>query len=55
MGSILPIALFGLAGALIGGAFSMRRQGAAPAVVVIMVVLAVLALAGGVLRLLPED
>ena len=32
MGGVAPILLLGLAGLLVGGAISMRRQGAGPAV-----------------------
>ena len=54
MGSLLPIALFALAGVLVGGAVSLHRQGASRASIVVMTVLAVLAAGGGVLWLLPE-
>lgn len=54
MGSLLPIALFALAGVLIGGAVSLHRQGASRTAVVVMGVLAALAALGGVLWLLPE-
>ena len=45
------VVLFGLAGILAGGAVSIHRQGASKVAVVIMVVLAALAFAGGALRL----
>jgi hypothetical protein len=51
---VLPVLLFALAGVLVGGAVSMRRQGAGATAVVVMGVLAALATAGGVLWLLPE-
>jgi len=53
--SIFPILLFALAGVLVGGAVSLRRQGAGAATLIVMGVLAALATAGGVLWLLPES
>ena len=53
MSSVLPVALMGLAGVLVGGAWSMHRQGAPRRNVGLMLVLALLALAGGVLWLFP--
>jgi hypothetical protein len=44
---LLPLVLFALAGLLLGGAISMRRQGAGWGAVVLLAVLAALALAGG--------
>jgi membrane protein DedA with SNARE-associated domain len=41
-------ALFAIAGLLLGGAWSMRRQQAPTPLVAVLVVLALLALAGGV-------
>lgn len=55
MSSVLPVALFSLAGVLVGGAWSMYRQGAARLTVGLITVLAALAAAGGVLWLLPGD
>jgi len=55
MSAILPVALFALAGVLVGGAWSMHRQGAGRAVVVLMGALALLAAAGGVLWLQGGD
>lgn len=55
MGTVLPIALFALAGVLVGGAWSMHRQGAARGGIALVGVLALLAAAGGVLWLLPGD
>lgn len=52
--SVGPVLLLGLAGLLTGGAWSLRQQGASRTAVVVTGVLAVLALAGGVLWLLPE-
>lgn len=51
--SILPIALFALAGVLVGGAWSMHRQGASRGGVGLVGLLALLATAGGVLWLIP--
>lgn len=53
MSSVLPVALMGLAGVLLGGAWSLHRQDAPRGNVVVMLVLALLALAGGVLWLFP--
>jgi hypothetical protein len=55
MSSIVPVALMGLAGVLLGGAWSLHRQGAARGSVATLGVLAVVALAGGILWLLPGD
>jgi len=51
---VLPLLLFGLGGLLAGGAWSVHRQGAGRVPVALLVVLAGLALAGGVLWLWPE-
>jgi hypothetical protein len=53
--SALPVALMGLAGVLVGGAWSLHRQGAARGNVVALAALAVVALVGGILWLLPGD
>lgn len=53
MGSVLPVVLFALAGVLVGGAWSVHRQGASRGVVIGLAVLAVLAAGGGILWLLP--
>jgi hypothetical protein len=53
MGAVLPIVLFALAGVLVGGVWSMYRQGASRGAVGLVAVLAVLAAAGGVLWLVP--
>ena len=55
MGSVMPVVLLALAGVLVGGAFSMHRQGASKGVVGVLGVLALAAGAGGVLWLLPES
>jgi hypothetical protein len=47
---VLPIALFALGGVLVGGAVSLRRQGAPGVAVALLGVMAVLAVAAGVLR-----
>ncbi|MGI5519532.1 hypothetical protein ACQEUX_01065 [Micromonospora sp. CA-259024] len=54
MGAALPTLLLILAGVLVGGAWSLYRQGASKGAVLVTAVLAVLATAGGVLWLLPE-
>ncbi|GGJ80105.1 hypothetical protein GCM10010123_07480 [Pilimelia anulata] len=54
MSSALPVALMALAGVLVGGAWSLRRQGAPGLSVALCGVLALAALAGGVLWLIPE-
>ncbi|MEU8423629.1 hypothetical protein AB0C15_22415, partial [Micromonospora sp. NPDC048835] len=55
MGAALPTLLLILAGVLAGGTWSLYRQGAPKGAVLITAVLAVLATAAGVLRLLPEN
>ncbi len=55
MRTLLPILLLGLAGILVGGAVSMRRQGAGRGPVVVLGVLAVVAAVAGVLWLIPES
>jgi hypothetical protein len=52
--NVLPIVLFGAAGILAGGAWSLYRQGAARSAVAIVATLAAVAAAAGVLWLLPE-
>ncbi|MDG4805288.1 hypothetical protein O7634_00765 [Micromonospora sp. WMMD1120] len=51
----LPTLLLILAGVLVGGAWSLHRQGAPKGAVIITALLAVLATAGGVLWLLPGE
>lgn len=53
MSTLLPVLLFGLSGVLLGGAWSMHRQGAGRAAVGLMAALAGVALAGGILWLWP--
>ncbi|GAB3984573.1 hypothetical protein V1634_11035 [Plantactinospora veratri] len=55
MDSVLPVALFALGGVLIGGAWSLHRQGAPQRVLWIVGLLALLATAGGVLWLVPGE
>ncbi|WP_406071667.1 hypothetical protein [Micromonospora sp. NBC_01638] len=55
MAAALPTLLLILAGLLVGGAWSMYRQGASKSAVVITALLAVLATIGGVLWLLPGE
>ena len=55
MASILPIALFALAGVLVGGAYSTHRQGASRTAVGILAVLAAVALGAGILWLFPDN
>ena len=54
MDNVLPILLFALGGILVGGAVSMRRQGAPTAAVLVLALMALLALAAGALRLIYE-
>ncbi|MEH1030373.1 MULTISPECIES: hypothetical protein [Micromonospora] len=53
MGGALPTLLLILAGVLVGGTWSLYRQGAPKVAVLITGALAVLATAAGVLRLIP--
>lgn len=55
MSGVLPSLLLILAGILVGGAWSLHRQGAPRGVVVVTALLAVLATAGGVLWLIPGE
>jgi hypothetical protein len=54
MSNVLPILLFALGGVLVGGAVSMRRQGAPTAAVLVLALMALLAIAAGTLRLIYE-
>ncbi len=51
----MAIALFALAGFLLGGVVTLVRQGATKFSIGLVAALAVLALAGGVLWLIPGD
>ncbi|MEV4709529.1 hypothetical protein [Actinoplanes sp. NPDC049316] len=55
MSSIVPVLLLALAGILVGGVVSLVRQGATKFSIGLVAVLALLALAGGVLWLIPGD
>ncbi|MGK5520101.1 hypothetical protein ACSNN9_12170 [Micromonospora sp. URMC 107] len=55
MGGVLPSLLLILAGVLVGGAWSLHRQGAPRGAVVVTALLAALATAAGVLWLLPGE
>ncbi|GAA4717017.1 hypothetical protein [Phytohabitans rumicis] len=55
MSSAIPVVLFALAGVLVGGAWSMHKQGAAKGAIGLVAVLAALAVGGGVLWLIPGD
>ncbi|GGK22901.1 hypothetical protein GCM10010124_14320 [Pilimelia terevasa] len=55
MSQILPVLLMALAGVLLGGAWSLRRQQAPTYNVVLFAVLALVALGGGVLWLVPGE
>jgi hypothetical protein len=55
MGGVLPTLLLILGGVLVGGAWSLHRQGAPRGSVVLTALLAVLATVGGVLWLLPGE
>ena len=55
MGGVWPVVMLGLAGVLMGGAFSLYRQGAGKVAVGIFGAFAILAGVGGVLWLIPES
>ncbi|MFC3500414.1 hypothetical protein ACFOOK_05460 [Micromonospora krabiensis] len=55
MSSALPILLLVLAGVLVGGVWSLYRQGAPKGALLLTALLAVLATLGGVLWLLPGE
>ena len=55
MSAALPTLLLILAGVLVGGAWSLHRQGAARGAVVVTGLLAVLATVGGLLWLFPGE
>ena len=52
---MIPVALFALAGILVGGVISLVRQGASKFSVGLVAVLAVLAAAGGILWMNPGE
>ena len=53
--SVLPVLLLGLAGILVGGVISLARQGATKFSIGLVAALALLALAGGIVWLLPGE
>jgi hypothetical protein len=55
MGGVVPILLFALAGILLGGTWSLYKQGAHKGVVIVTAVLALLSAAGGVAWLMPGE
>jgi membrane protein DedA with SNARE-associated domain len=55
MRSVLPVALFGLAGVLVGGVWSLYRQGASRVAIAVVGLLALLAAVAGVLWLIPGE
>lgn len=55
MNGLVPILLFAFAGVLLGGTWSLYKQGAHKAVVLVVGVLSLLAAAGGVVWLLPGE
>jgi len=54
MAGVWPVVMLALAGVLVGGAYSLYRQGAGKVAVSILGALGVLAGIGGVLWLIPE-
>ncbi|HEY1180605.1 MAG TPA: hypothetical protein VGF17_30990 [Phytomonospora sp.] len=54
MTSVLPILLLGLGGLLGGGAYSVHKQGGSKFAIVILLLMALVAVGGGVLWLLPD-
>lgn len=55
MSAVLPVVLMAFAGVLLGGAWSLHRQGAARGNVAVLGVLSAVALIAGILWLLPGD
>jgi len=53
--SVLPVLLLGLAGILVGGVISLARQGATKFSIGLVAALALLALAGGIVWMLPGE
>jgi hypothetical protein len=52
---LIPILLFALAGILLGGTWSLYKQGSHKAVVLVVGVMGLLAAAGGVAWLMPGE
>ncbi|HEY8532799.1 MAG TPA: hypothetical protein VIL44_02835 [Micromonospora sp.] len=55
MRAVLPVVLFGLTGMLVGGVWSLYRQGAPRVAIGVVGLLALLAGAAGVLWLIPGE
>ena len=55
MSGLVPILLFALAGILLGGTWSLYKQGAHKGVVIVVGVLALVSAAGGVAWLMPGE
>lgn len=55
MSGLLPILLFALAGILLGGTWSLYKQGAHKGVVIAVGIFALLSAAGGVAWLMPGE
>ena len=55
MSSVAPVLLLALAGILVGGVISLVKQGATKFSIGLVAVLALLALTGGVLWLIPGE
>jgi hypothetical protein len=53
--SLVPVLLLAVAGILVGGVISLARQGATKFSIGLVAALAVLALAGGIAWLLPDN
>jgi hypothetical protein len=51
---MMPVVMFALGGIMLGGAWSLRGQGASKVAVVVVALLGLLAVAGGVAWLLPK-
>jgi hypothetical protein len=54
MNAVWPLVLLGVAGLLLGGAYSMIKQGASKVGIALVGLLGLLSAAGGLLWLLPE-
>lgn len=55
MSGLIPILLFALAGILLGGTWSLYKQGSHKAVVLVVGVMALMAAVGGVAWLMPGE